>query len=578
MNGRRRQKKAFERLREKLCSEPVVRSPDFQQEFYLQCDASDVSAASILGQWQSGQEVVIEYWSRKWTGAEKSWAATEKEAACVLMAIRHFRQYIFGMHFTVVTDAKALTHLQTMRTDRPGKMARWAMEMAEYNVTIKHRAGKLSMVPDALSRVVAMMEPDAGEEEEIPEDPWLVSMKRRIVAHPEQFSDYRLEGERLFKYESAEMEVGGYTFCWKEYVPAVERANLVEQIHRQRQHLGADKCLSVIRRNYFWPGMVRYTEQLIRSCEACLRAKRRARNTRVPMGMSRVADRPFELIAMDHWGALPRSELGNSHLLVVVDACTKYVLLQPCRDATAKPVTDFLKNGVFLTFGAPRILLSDNARAFMGRAVVGLLNEFEVEHWSIPYHHAQANYTERYVQTVGTAVRCMIAQGDLDHRTWDRDIKMIEAAINSVPNEATQVSPFKLNFGREMLLTAREYRNQSQGTPREEMTEDELTQMFEELRDKAKTELARAQQRHREGYDRRTRPLTFDIEERVWRRNYALSNAAEHFSHKLADKYVPATVIELRGGDTYIVQDEAGGNPGMYHANDLYKDQLPPDE
>lgn len=560
---------AFERLKMIMVSEPVVQNPDFSVEFQLQCDASDVSGAAVLGQIQGGQEVVIAYWSHKWTGAERNWAATEKEAGCVLLSIRHFRAYLFGAHFTVITDAQALMHLRTMRVDKSGRLARWALEMREYDVTIKHRAGKLSVVPDALSRVVAAIEPLEREE-----DPWLAEMINKIASNPQHFADFRLEGQRLLKLETVEQDVGGYAYRWKEYVPALARRELIQQSHRELHHPGWERCYESLRRQFFWPQMAREVESHIRPCDTCLAAKRRYRNTRVPLGESRIADSPFQLIAIDHMGALPRSRKGNTHVLVVVDVLTKYVLIHPCKNAKARPVVQFIEEEVFLKYGVPQSLLSDNAKAFLGREMIDLLNKYGVDHLTIPVHHPQANIAERYVQTVGVAIRCWVVDQDDDQREWDARVPMIQAAINSLPSFATGISPFKLNFGRDMILSGAEYSQLIGPRPRPLMAQEVLEREFEELRESAKRHLVLAQTRSRALYDRNTRPLTFEVGEKVWRRNRQLAVAREHFTPKLAKRFVAARVVQIMGSDTYMLQDlDVPVGPAVkYHANDLYKD------
>jgi hypothetical protein len=256
---------------------------------------------------------------------------------------------------------------------------------------------------------------------------------------------------------------------------------------------------------------------------------------------------------------------------------TKYVLLNPCRNAKATSTVRFLEAEVFLKFGVAEVLLSDNAKSFMGREMMELLARYHVDHWSTPYHHPQANLTERYIQTVGTAVRCMVHDRQGDHRTWDLELPQIQAAINSLPNESTGLSPFKLNFGREMVFSGREYETAVPGSTRADISEAELLEQFEMLRDRAKAALERAQRRSREQYDKTTSVLKFIVSERVWRRNRVLSDAAEGFSQKLAPKFVPAQITRILGADTYLIADDSGTIVGKYHANDLFKDRISED-
>lgn len=560
---------SFETLKAVLSSEPVVGNPQFELEFILQCDASDVAAAAVLGQFQGGVEIVIAYYSHKWQKFERNWAATEKEAACVLYAIRHFRAFIAGSHFTVITDAQALLHLKKVKTDGSSKLARWALELNEYDVSIQHRKGEDNVVADALSRAVEVITTELDEL-----DPWLEEMVERIVQDPSKYPDLRWENRRLFKFESVSNDVGGFGFAWREYVPPSAREAVTTELHRKLQHAGWEKCYDIIRRQWFWPGLLPEVKNRVQSCEVCLHCKRRPRNTMVPMGRSRAADLPFQMICIDHWGPVPRSVAGNVYLLVVVDVLTKFVLLRPCRDARAKSVTSYLEDAVFSVFGVPEILVSDNARAFLGREMMLLLNKYQIEHWSTPFHHPQANIAERYVQTVGTAVRSMVFQEGGDHRKWDQEVPRIQAALNALRNDATGQSPYKLMFGKEMILTATDYRRLSrEGTPRGEMTEADLVSWFDEIRTRAKTALMESQARSRLFYDQTARALKFQEGEKVWRKNRALSDAAEGFSHKLAPKYLPATIIQTLGEDTYMIQDLSGGRSSKCHANDLYKDR-----
>ena len=68
-----------------------------------------------------------------------------------MWAVKHFRAYLLGHHTTVLTDHSACTSL--LNTAKPSaKLARWAMIVQEFDLTIKHRSGKSNSKADALSR------------------------------------------------------------------------------------------------------------------------------------------------------------------------------------------------------------------------------------------------------------------------------------------------------------------------------------------------------------------------------------------------------------------------------------------
>ena len=70
----------------------------------------------------------------------------------VLSAVVHFRPYLAGRSFALVTDCSALTWLFRSR-DLDPKLYRWSLRLAEFDMTMRWRAGSSHQLPDALSRL-----------------------------------------------------------------------------------------------------------------------------------------------------------------------------------------------------------------------------------------------------------------------------------------------------------------------------------------------------------------------------------------------------------------------------------------
>ena len=142
---------AFDSLKNRLCSAPILSYPRRDRDFVLDCDASDDAAGAVLTQVDGqGQEVVVQYASYTFTGAERRWPTMEKEAYAVVWAMGVFRPYLLGRPFVVRTDNAATSFLQQARQP---KLQRWAVALSEYSFTIRHRPGKLHSHVDALSRL-----------------------------------------------------------------------------------------------------------------------------------------------------------------------------------------------------------------------------------------------------------------------------------------------------------------------------------------------------------------------------------------------------------------------------------------
>ena len=94
---------------------------------------------------------------------------TERECMAVLWAIKHFRQYVAGRRFTLVTDCSALTWLFRSRNLDP-KLHRWALSLQEYDIDLRWREGSANLVPDCLSRLPSQTQTDSHIDDSFRDD------------------------------------------------------------------------------------------------------------------------------------------------------------------------------------------------------------------------------------------------------------------------------------------------------------------------------------------------------------------------------------------------------------------------
>ena len=134
-----------------LTSAPIIAYPDFNESFTLQTGASDTGLGVVVTQVQNVEERVIAYASSILNKAERNYSTTEKECLAVVWAISKFRYYLEGYRFTVITDHSSLRWLCNLRNPT-GRLARWSLDLLEYDFKIVHRKAAMHPVPDALSR------------------------------------------------------------------------------------------------------------------------------------------------------------------------------------------------------------------------------------------------------------------------------------------------------------------------------------------------------------------------------------------------------------------------------------------
>jgi hypothetical protein len=108
---------AFNQLKERLITSPILIYPDFSKEFLLYTDASYQGLGAVLAQLDDeGHEHVIAYASRSLVGAETNYAPTEIEGLASVWAIKYFQPYLYGTYFTLITDHATLKWIMNKPT------------------------------------------------------------------------------------------------------------------------------------------------------------------------------------------------------------------------------------------------------------------------------------------------------------------------------------------------------------------------------------------------------------------------------------------------------------------------------
>ena len=89
---------------------------------------------------------------------EINYSTTEKEAFAIQFGTQHFRMYLLGRKFTIITNHNPLSWLQSM--EPKGRVARWLMDLQEFDFEVKHRPGRVHNNCDGLSRLPVKHAPE----------------------------------------------------------------------------------------------------------------------------------------------------------------------------------------------------------------------------------------------------------------------------------------------------------------------------------------------------------------------------------------------------------------------------------
>ena len=208
-------------------------------------------------------------------------------------------------------------------------------------------------------------------------------------------------------------------------------------------HLGTQKTLDRIQRSFYWPGMYSEVRNACMSCAECQKAGRKTQG-RAPLMPLPVMSEPFERVAIDIVGPLPRTKSGNKYLLTPIDYGTRYPEAVPLRSTDAATVAAALLS-IFTRMGVPREILSDQGSNFLSKLMEEMYKALGASHLKTSPYHPQTNgAVERFHGTL----KSMLHKMRDDKRGWDVLLPSFLFAYREVPTVSTGFSPFDLMFGR----------------------------------------------------------------------------------------------------------------------------------
>jgi len=576
------QQAAFQDLKDRLCSAPLLVYANPNQPYVLQTDASDYAVGAVLSQPQDdGTERPIAFWSHKLNRAEYNYSATEKELLAIVLACEHWAGYLEGSQYPILvrTDHQPLTWLNT-RPVMTARLARWVARLTGYDFKIDYVKGKENVVADALSRrwdleTVARREIDEVRREGQGERVRLAAAKvseDEISAVDEGQEELTVNIETLWdRMREAAKKDSAYIrrlagkqeddkwerrdgLLWSSdgavWVPDDrELRTLVLQLaHDWAGHFGISRTLSKVRQHCVWDGMTREVEDYCRSCVSC--AVHKSTNQR-PGGVLRqlpIPAEPWDSIGIDFVGPLPPSTNGNDCIMVIVDRFSKMVLLAPCKlTINGKQAGILALNMLLPHLVVPKSIVSDRDVRFTGSCWSQMWAHLGARlDMSTAYHPQTDGQTERTNRTVQTMIRMYVMERKGDWEDW---LQMAAAAYNSTVHESTGKTPAEMNYpGRSIDPLG--WAMQGHKKPGDN---EQAAKMLDSLRavwNEARTKLVAEREKQAKYADQKRRAVKYEVGQMVYLSSQNLKTA----KGKLKERWSGPYVIKAVEGDGSVVK------------------------
>ncbi|KAI2645046.1 Transposon Tf2-9 polyprotein [Labeo rohita] len=480
---------AFQDLRQRFTTAPILRHPDPQQPFIVEVDASSTGIGAVLSQRQGqpSKTYPCAFYSHKLSPAEKNYDVGNRELLAMKLALEEWRHWLEGARypFVILTDHKNLEYLRTAKVLNH-RQARWSLFFTRFNFSINYRPGSQNTKADALSRV---HEPDYTS------SPPETILPTSVVIAP-------VTWDLTTEITEAQTQDPPPAECPSDrtYVPAALRQRVLSEVHATPSsgHPGIEATIHFLRNRYWWPALRTDAITFIKRCTICNTSKT---THQLPAGLLQplpIPKRPWSHIAVDFVTDLPPSQ-GHTTILSVVDRFSKGCRLIPLpKLPTAMETAEALCNAVFRFYGLPEDIVSDRGPQFTSRLWASFFHLLGVNVSLTSGYHPEANgQVERLNQELTRFLRsyCQDRQGD-----WSRFLLWAEYAQNSIRKPSTNMTPFQCVLGFQPPLFP------WSGEPSDLPAVNSWFQQSEATWNQAHVHLQRAVRRNQTQADRRRRP------------------------------------------------------------------------
>jgi len=212
--------------------------------------------------------------------------------------------------------------------------------------------------------------------------------------------------------------------------------------HERSGHLGKNKVGKDLSRSFCWPSMYSDIAQHCRSCSVCQKySKSKPRHT--PIVEREIVTIPYERIAIDLVGPLPKARGEFEFILKCVDLATRWPEAVALKKTTARIVIRELLE-MFSRNGFPGTIVSDNGLQFMGKEFDSFCRENGISHTKTSVYCPESNGV---VERFHGSLKNMVAKCGETKGSWPDVLPMALFFLRMTPHTSSGFSPFMLTHG-----------------------------------------------------------------------------------------------------------------------------------
>lgn len=555
---------SFQKIKQAFTEQPILATFDPELETQLEPDASGWASGGTLTQFDPVTKVwkPVAFFSAKHLPAECNYDIHDKELLAIVKCVKEWNSELRGLKkpFTILTDHKNLEPFGSKKVLNE-RQVRWMEILAPLNFTLKHRPGKASIVPDALSRREQDKPKDASdsrianrERTLLPQSLWINQMNATDLPCPfpdnprlkklwdeaaesvtvinaylqayitiqKQERQFPTElGLRIATGECNITENGILQYRERVWLPNYEPLTtaIIQETHDSflSGHPGRDATIALISRRFFWPGYNQDTRRFVRNCDTCGRSTIWRDKKKGLLKPLPIPSQIWQEISMDFITGLPPSGTNKcTILLVITDRLSKGVILIPVapHEFDAEGLARLFIHYYLPHHWLPVAIVSDRGPQFVNAFWKIICKQLNIkQRLSTAYHPETDGSTERANQEIETYLRTFVAYEQDDWSNWT---PVAQVAINNKQSKSTQLSPFFMCHGYNAdPIPVSTLENQPRGTPLSRG--QAVVEKLQEAHQFAQTSMAVAQQEQEHFANRkRDASVTYRVGDKVW--------------------------------------------------------------
>ncbi|UYV77754.1 K02A2.6-like [Cordylochernes scorpioides] len=236
------------------------------------------------------------------------------------------------------------------KKDPSGRLARWALKLQEFDVTVIYKSGSKHKDADCLSRsplendqpsaVMSLTNVDIEQTK----DPDLAKIIDNLNSGYTRKEFSIIDGILYKKNYSTTGRP------WLMMIPKHLRSEVMADLHDAPTagHLGFARTYDKVKKRFYWPGLYRTVRQYVSHCRECQRRKKLPRRPAGQLVSIPPVEKPFYKVGVDLLGRFPVSKDGNRWIIVCTDYMTRYAITKAIPDGGAIETAKFLVEDVIL--------------------------------------------------------------------------------------------------------------------------------------------------------------------------------------------------------------------------------------